>query len=174
MFKVIYCGLLFTIFCLFSCLNIQSSKKRNNNLHYKTCNILIECPNNTSYYVINFNNLGEGGVGFCFEKRDTLNYLIERGDSITKLISFHLPDDDIEQLDSLLVNVSLVQNKAKKTSHDSFKYTLKLDDVVKIDESISGYDLYAILKIIVDNFPKAVKEHDYCGFFDAFSRIKNP
>jgi len=174
MFKAIFCGLFFTVLCSSGCLNMQSSKKRNNNLHYKSCNILIECPNNTSYYAIDFNSLGEGGVGFCFEKRDTLTYLIGRDDSIKKLISFHLPDDDKERLDSLLVNIPIVKKSTKRTSHDAFKYTLKVDDIVKIEDSIPGNDLYEILKIIIDNFSKEVREHDYCGFFEAFRSAKNP
>jgi len=171
MFKIRLLKFFCAILCLISCSGSQSHKERSNNLNYKSCSLLIECPNNTSYYSINFNNQGEGIVGFCFEKRDTINYSIQKNDSLIKLISFHLKSDDKRNVDSLLVNIPVIKNN-KKISHDSFKYTLKLDDIVK-SENVSDTNLYGVLKIITSNFSKEIKQYDFCGFFEAFSYTKS-
>ncbi|SEW51575.1 hypothetical protein [Chitinophaga arvensicola] len=171
MFKMRLLKLFCTILCLISCSERQSRKEGSNNLIYKTCSLLIECPNNTSYYSISFNYQGEGIVGFCFEKRDTINYSIQKNDSLIKLIAFHLTSDDKRHVDSLLINIPLLKNDNKKLSHDSFKYTLKLDNLVK-SENVSDTNLYGILKIIKNNFPKEAKHYDFCGFFEAFSYTK--
>jgi hypothetical protein len=165
MLKWLLFGLLFTISC-------SSSEEHSHHTNYSNCSIIIACPNIISYYLIEFNQIGEGTLGFCFKKYDTINYAVGKNDSITKSITFHLSKNDKKYIDSLLANIQPNGYSNKGMSHDSFKYTLKLDDVVKSEQDASVTDLHKILETIARYFPKDFASYDFYGFFEAYNVIK--
>ncbi|RAJ00505.1 hypothetical protein LX64_04212 [Chitinophaga skermanii] len=131
----------------------------------KNYSFLIECPNNTSYYIINLDNEGMGVVRFCHEKSDTINYLVNKNDKMEEIASFSLQIKDKNLIDSLLTHISPFQISERHLSHDLFYYILKIDGITIREGNSSDKELNNVFRIISTNIPREIENKDYCGVF---------
>ncbi len=168
MYGIILLALLSTGLYLSGCSGQRPPDQQMNESDYRNCSLQIECPGNASYYIISFDNQGAGTVNFCFEKRDTINYVSGKNDSIMKILTFQLSEVDKKQTDSLLTKIQSLKHINKTVPHDTFRYILKLDNTVSFEGSNAEADLFKLLKIVTDNFATEIRKYDYCGFFEVF------
>lgn len=170
--RLFYLQLFFGLSCyLVACSSGKTSSGKNTTgASFKSASIIIECPNYYSYYLVDFNSEGEAALRFCYQKNDTINYKIAKNDSIVNLAVFKISEADNRYIDDVLRSVKPVA-KSKKHVHDSFKYLLQIDDVVRIESNTSRADLHDILRILVKYFPTNTELYDFCGFFEIFKDV---
>lgn len=170
MIRLFFLELLSMFFCFSACVNSNKQKGNSSVSLFKDCRIIIECPNYYSYYSIDFkNNDDEVVLGFCYEKNDTFNYTVGKQDSIVNVAVFKVSGDDKKKIDSLLVAALSMNKKNKQFAHDSFRYLLVMDGVIRIEDDTSNKEVRNILKRLLNYFPQNVESYDFCGFFKVFN-----
>lgn len=168
MLKIIKWSLIFVLFFSVACSN-SVSKKKTRDFSCENISVQIECPDNTSYYLVNLANDGEGSLAFCFERADSSELIAGKTDSLLKTATFRVSQVDLQILDTL---ISQLPTKIdSRRPRDTFKYILKIDDKTKISSSDDGGYVYKLLKVLVPYFPKNERTYDFCEFFKVFKTI---
>jgi len=171
MLKLCFIKLLCLTFCFAACTSSNSPQENSHRSLFENCRIIIECPNYSSYYSIDLKNNGEVTLGFCYEKNDTINFNVGQQDSIRNLIVFQISEDDRRHIDSLLGTIPSMNKRDKPFGHDSFRYLLVLDGIIRIEDDTSNKEIQNILKILLSYFPKNIESYDFFGFFRVFNNV---
>ncbi len=159
----------FSLIC-FACTN-NTSKPRTDSFSYEKVNILIECPNNYSYYFIDFSSKGEGTLAFCFDRVDASDLKVGRTDSLNEITTFHISNDDLRKLDTLVLSLPVLIDSTARP-YDTYKYIVKVDGKSKFEASDSVEHVYKMLKLLTPYFPKDKRTYDFYEFFTLFETIK--
>jgi len=152
----------------FACLG-NKPKQHTSRFSFKKVSIRIECPDNESYYLIEFDNSGQSSMAFCFDRTDSLDLIEGKRDSLTKTADFHISQPDMQTLDTLLS--SLPTRIDSERRRDAFRYILRVDGRSKIVSSDDERHVYDLLEVLIPYFPEDERRYDFYEFFKAFKMI---